>query len=84
VGITVLTVIDTTPLEIEVDIARLTIIDTASPSVADLTPAATTIDPASSPAGAVSAMIGGFDMAFGLFNFHVDNNGVAELIFVRD
>jgi hypothetical protein len=44
----------------------------------------TTIDPASSPAGAVSAMTGSFDMAFGLFNFHVDNDGVAELISVSD
>jgi hypothetical protein len=30
------------------------------------------------------AVTGGFDMAFGLFNFHVDNNGVAELISVSD
>jgi hypothetical protein len=84
VGIAVPTVIDTTPPESEVDIARSTVIDTASPSVADVTPAVTTIDPASSPTGAVSAMTGGFDMAFGLFNFHVDNNGVAELTSVSD
>jgi hypothetical protein len=84
VGIAVSTVIDTTPPETKVDIARSTIIDTASPSVADLTLAATTIDPASSPAGAVSVMTGSFDMAFGLFNFHVDNDGVAELISVSD
>jgi hypothetical protein len=84
VGIAVPAVIDTIPSKTEVDIARSTIIDTASPSVADLTPAATTIDPASSPTGAVSAVTGGFDMAFGLFNFHVDNDGVAELISVSD
>jgi hypothetical protein len=84
VSIAMPTVIDTTPPETEVDVARSTVIDTASPSVADLTPAVTTIDPTSSPAGAVSAMIGGFDMAFGLFNFHVDNNGVAELISVSN
>jgi hypothetical protein len=77
-------VIDTIPSETEVDIARSAIIDTASPSVADLTPAATIIDPTSSPTGAVSAVTGGFDMAFGLFNFHVDNDGVAELISVSD
>jgi hypothetical protein len=82
VGITMPTVIDTAPPETEVDIARSTIIDTASLSIADLTPAATSIDPTSSPAGAVSARTGGFDMAFGLFNFHVDNDGVAELISV--
>jgi hypothetical protein len=34
--------------------------------------------------GAVSAITGGFDMAFGLFSFHVDNNGVTELISVGD
>jgi hypothetical protein len=84
VGIAVPAVIDTIPSKTEVDIGRFAIIDTASPSIADLTPAATIIDPTSSPAGAVSAMTGGFDMAFGLFNFHVDNNGDAELISVSD
>jgi hypothetical protein len=34
--------------------------------------------------GVVSAITGGFDMAFGLFNFHMDNDGVAELISVSD
>jgi hypothetical protein len=84
IGIAAPTVIDTAPLETEVDIARSTVIDTAPRSIANLTPAATTIDPASSPAGAVLAMTRGFDMAFGSFNFHVDNDGVAELIFVSD
>jgi hypothetical protein len=84
VGIAVPAVINTILSETEVDIARSTVIDTASPSIADLTLAATTIDPASSPAGAVSAVTGGFDMAFGLFNFHMDNDGVAELISVSD
>jgi hypothetical protein len=84
VGIAVPTVIDTIPSGTEVDIAKSTVIDTALPSVADLTPAATIIDTTSSPAGAVSAVTGGFDMAFGLFNFHVDNDGVAELISISD
>jgi hypothetical protein len=84
VGIAVSAVIDTIPSETEVDIARSTVIDTAPPSVANLTPAAIIIDPTSSTAGAVSAVTGGFDMAFGLFNFHVDNDGVAELISVSD
>jgi hypothetical protein len=35
-------------------------------------------------AGTVSAVTGGFDMAFGLFNFHVNNDGVTELISVSD
>jgi hypothetical protein len=84
VGIAVPAIIDTVPSETEVDIAKSTVIDTASPSVADLTPAATIIDTTSSPAGAVLVVTGGFDMAFGLFNFHVDNDGVAELISVSD
>jgi hypothetical protein len=84
VGIAVPAIIDTIPSETEVDIAKSTVIDTASPSAADLTPAATIIDTTSSPAGAVSAVTGGFDMAFGLFNFHVDNDGVAKLVSVSD
>jgi hypothetical protein len=82
VGITVLAIIDTNPSETEVDIAGLTVIDTASPSAADLTPVAIIINPTSGTVGAVSAVTGGFDMAFGLFNFHMDNDGVAELISV--
>jgi hypothetical protein len=84
VSIAVPTVIDATPPATMVDIAESAIIDTASPIIADLTPAATTIDPASSMAGAVSTKTGGFDMVFGLFNFHVDNDGVAELISISD
>jgi hypothetical protein len=84
VGIAVPTIIDTISPETKVDIAGSAVIDTASPSAADLTPAAIIIDPTSGTAGAVSAVTGGFDMAFGLFNFHVDNDGVAELISVSD
>jgi hypothetical protein len=84
IGIAVPTVINTISPETKVDIAGSAIIDTASPSAADLTPAAIIIDPTSGTAGAVSAVTGGFDMAFGLFNFHVDNDGVAELISVSD
>jgi hypothetical protein len=84
VGIAVPAIIDTNPPETEVDIAGSTVIDTASPSTTDLTPAAIIINPTSGTVGAVSAVTGGFDMAFGLFNFHVDNDGVAELISVSD
>jgi hypothetical protein len=84
IGITVPTVIDTISPETEVDIAGSTIIDTALPSAADLTPTEIIIDPTSGTAGAVLAVTRGFDMAFGLFNFHVDNDGVAELISVSD
>jgi hypothetical protein len=84
IGIVVPAIIDTNPSEAEVDIAGSTVINTASPSTADLTPAATIIDPTSSMAGAASTVTGGFNMAFGLFNFHVDGDGVAELISVSD
>jgi hypothetical protein len=84
VGIAMPTIVNTTSLETEVDIARSAVINTASPSAADLTPAAIIIDPTSSMTGAVSAVTGGFDMAFGLFNFHVNDDGVAELICVSD
>jgi hypothetical protein len=84
VGIAVLTIIDTISPETEVDIAGSAVIDTTSPSTADLTPAAIIIDPTLGTAGAISMVTGGFDMAFGLFNFHVDNDGVAKLISVSD
>jgi hypothetical protein len=84
VGIAMPTVIDTISPETEVDIARSAVIDTTSPSATDLTPTAVIIDPTSGTAGAVSVVTGGFNMAFRLFNFHVDNDGVAELISVSD
>jgi hypothetical protein len=84
VSIAVPAIIDINPPKTKVDIAGSTVINTTSPSAADFTLAAIIIDPISGTAGAISAVIGGFDMAFGLFNFHVDNNGVAEMIFVSD
>jgi hypothetical protein len=84
IGIAVPTVIDTISPETEVNIAGSIVIDTALPSAADLTPATIIIDPTLGMAGAVSAVTGGFNMAFGLFNFHVDNDGVVELISVSD
>jgi hypothetical protein len=84
IGIAVPSVISTTSLEPEVDIAGSTITGTASPRDASLIPAAIIINPTSGTTGAVSATTGGFDMAFGLFNFHVDNDEVAELISVSD
>jgi hypothetical protein len=84
VGIAVPTVVNTISPETEVDIAGSAIIDTASPSAADLTLAAIIINPTSNMAGTVSAVTGGFDMAFGLFNFHVNNDKVAELISISD
>jgi hypothetical protein len=74
-----------------VDITGSTVVDTTSPSIADFTsalaidsPATATVDPVSSLTGTVSTRTGGFDMAFGLFNFCVDGDGVAELISVSE
>jgi hypothetical protein len=44
----------------------------------------TTIDPISSLTGLASARTGGFDMGFRLFNFHVDDDGAAELISISE
>jgi hypothetical protein len=83
-GIAVPAIFDANPLESEVDIMESIVIDIASTNATDLIPAATIVAPTSGTTGAVSAITGGFDMAFGLFNFHVDNDGVAELISVGD
>jgi hypothetical protein len=83
-GIAAPAVIDAHPLEPEVDIMESIIIDTTSPNATDLIPVTTIVGPTSGTTGAVSAITGGFDMAFGLFNFHVGNDGVAELISVGD
>jgi hypothetical protein len=84
VGIAVPAIIDANPPEPEVDIVESTIIDTASPSAIDLTPAVTIVGPTSGTAGAVSTATGGFDMAFGLFNFRVDSDRAMELISISD
>jgi hypothetical protein len=84
VGITVPNIVSTTTPEPEVDIAGSTVIGIASPSDPGLIPAAIIVGPTSGTTEAVSAITGGFDMAFGLFNFHVDNDRVAELISVGD
>jgi hypothetical protein len=83
-GIIVPAIIDANPLESEVDSVESIVIDIAPSNATELIPAATIVGPTSGTTGAVSAITGGFDMAFGLFSFHVDNNGVAELISVGD
>jgi hypothetical protein len=59
-------------------------IDATPSSTTELIPAATIVGPISGTTGAISAITRGFDMAFGLFSFHVDDNGVTELISVGD
>jgi hypothetical protein len=93
------TTIDTALLIINVDTDSPTIVDTALPSVGTLysptivdcapmiaidTPVAAIDDPISCSTGPISTRIGGFKMTFGLFNFHVDDDGAAELISIID
>jgi hypothetical protein len=81
VGIDVPAVIDANSVEPEVDAANAIVIDNISPSTAKSAPAANVIDPTSGTTGTVP---GGYDMAFGLFNFHVDSNGAMELLSIGE
>jgi hypothetical protein len=81
VGIAAPAVIDTNPTEPEVNIIESAVIDSASPSTANLTLVVNVIDPTSGTTGAVP---GGYDMAFRLFNFHVDSDGAMELISISE
>jgi hypothetical protein len=76
------TIVDTTA-STDVDTALPTIIE-STPVFAIDSPAMTTVDPISSLMGLASARTGDFDMAFGLFNFHVDDDGAAELISINE
>jgi hypothetical protein len=74
-----------------VDIASLTIstlysptVINSAPMVAIDTPATAIIDPISCLTRSTTTRIGGFKMTFGLFNFHVDDDGAAELISIID
>jgi hypothetical protein len=86
-------------IDIDIDTASPTIvnatawtnIDAVSPTVIESTPvfaidspAMTTVDPISSLMGSASARTRGFDMAFGLFNFRVGDDGTAELISINE
>jgi hypothetical protein len=81
VGIDVPAVIDANSAESEVDAADAIVIDNVSPSTAKSAPAANIIDPTSGTTGTVP---GGYDMAFGLFNFYVDSNGAMELLSIGE
>jgi hypothetical protein len=62
-------------IDIAVGIAVPSFIGTTSPKPEDYVAGSTITVPATA---------GGFDMAFGLFNFHVDNDGVAKQISIGD
>jgi hypothetical protein len=71
-GIAVPAIVNASLMEPEIDAVDSTVIDSVSPSTINLAPTADVIDPASGTTGIVT---GGYDMAFGLFNFHVDSSG---------
>jgi hypothetical protein len=81
VGITVPAIVDANPAEPEVNAVDSTVIDNVLPSISNLTSAANVIDPTSGTTGIAP---GGYDMAFGLFNFHVDSNGAMELLSISE
>jgi hypothetical protein len=72
VRIAVPAVVNANSTEPGVDAADSIVVSNVSPSAAKPTPAANVIDPISSATGVAPE---GYDMAFGLFNFHVDSNG---------
>jgi hypothetical protein len=74
------TVIDN-PMEPEIDAVASTVVDNVSPRTINLTPTADVINPASATTGIA---LGGYDMAFGLFNFHVDSSGAIELLSIAE
>jgi hypothetical protein len=69
--------------KIDIDFAIDTAVGIAVPSIISTTSLEPEVDIAGSTV-IISATAGGFDMAFRLFNFHVDNDGVAELISASD
>jgi hypothetical protein len=75
-GIAVPAIVNANPAKPEVDV-----VDNISPSTTKLAPVANVINPTSGTTGTVP---GGYDMAFGLFNFHVDNNGAMELLSISE
>jgi hypothetical protein len=81
VGITVPAIIDANPAELEVDTVDSTVINNVLPSTTNLTSDADVIDPTS---GTIGIPPGGYDMAFGLFNFHVGSNGAMELLSIGE
>jgi hypothetical protein len=71
----------------DIDTASPTIGTLYSPTIIEFAPmfaidpqVTTIVDRISCLTGSTSARIGGFDMTFGLFNFHMDDDGAAELI----
>jgi hypothetical protein len=80
-GIAVPAIVNANPAKPEVDAVDSIIVDNISTSTTNLTSAADVIDPTPGTTGIAP---GGYDMAFGLFNFHMDSNGAMELLFISE
>jgi hypothetical protein len=80
-GIAVPAIVNASPMEPEIDAADSTVIDNVSPGTINLTLTADVFDPASGTTGIAP---GGYDMAFRLFNFHVDSSGAIELLSIAE
>jgi hypothetical protein len=80
-GIAVLTIVNASPMEPQIDAVDSTVIDSVLPSTTNLAPTADVIGPASGKTGIAH---GGYDMAFRLFNFHVDSSGAIELLSIAE
>jgi hypothetical protein len=80
-GIAVPAIVNTNPAKPEVDAVDSIVVDNISPSTVKLAPAANVTDPTLGTTGTVP---GGYDMAFGLFNFHVDSHGAMELLSIGE
>jgi hypothetical protein len=80
-GIAVPAIVNASSMEPEIDAVDSTVIDSVSPSTINFTLTADVIGPASGTTGIAP---GGYNMAFGLFNFHVDSNGVIELLSIAE
>jgi hypothetical protein len=76
-GIAVPAIVNASPMEPKIGTVDSTVIDSVSPSTINFALTADVIDPTS---GTTGIALGGYDMAFGLFNFHVDSNGAVELL----
>jgi hypothetical protein len=81
VGIAVPAIVNASPMEPEIGAIDSTVIDNVLPSTINFVPTADVIDP---PSGTTGIALGGYDMAFGLFNFHVDGNGAIELLSIAE
>jgi hypothetical protein len=81
VGIAVPAIVNANSAEPGVNAIDSFVVSHISPNAAKPTSAANVIDPISSATGVASE---GYDMAFGLFNFHVDSSGAMELLSIGE